>query len=257
VYDTPGKGLAFHFDKCEATMAASGTMLHPALSSVMYLNSAAECAAPPLGATLVMEQRFDAAAGCGMPEPSRHDVLAWPTPNTLLVFDGALAHGVLDSASRGVRRTLLVNWWRTQPASVARATAAEYTSLHALAPPLPQSTEEAVLTASRVSIPVCELRTAQDCVDGPVPLEEALSLRGCGPEHTPAVALHHPDAVVWQVESQEADADAAGSDAAVEGAPARHVSLVAALIPDALAAAAGSSSDACSSSSSSGDEPEP
>ena len=83
-------------------MKETGVMRHPLLSCVLYLNDAAECGLPPLGATLVMEQRFDAEAQRGVPEPSRRDVLVWPSPNALLVFDGELAHGVLDSASRRV-----------------------------------------------------------------------------------------------------------------------------------------------------------
>ena len=93
-------------------MAQSGSMSHPLISSVLYLNSQQECSdKQPLGATLVLEQRFDAETGAGVPEPSRRDVVAWPAHNTLLLFDGRLSHGVLESASPLVRRTLLVNWY--------------------------------------------------------------------------------------------------------------------------------------------------
>ncbi len=263
VYNTPGKGLSFHWDKDEHVMASDGAMVHPALSSVLYLNSAAECASPALGATMVMAQRFDAAAGCGMPEPSRHDVLAWPSHNALLVFDGALAHGVLDSASRAVRRTLLVNWWRSQPRKVARASAEQYATVHCLAPAPPLSDADradAAPPATRVRIPVLELRGAVDCADGPAQLSDVLAAHASGHPHAPAVALHHPDTVIWQVEAQD---DAAGEAHGGEAAAGVHTPLVAALIPDALAAAAGSGSDSgsdsesCSSSSassSSGDD---
>ncbi len=111
VYHTPGKGLAFHWDKDEALMASSGRMVNPILSSVVYLNSAAECSgAEPLGATLVLEQQYDAATRAGVPEPSRRAVLSTPTHNALLLFDGRLSHGVLDARSPHVRRTLLINW---------------------------------------------------------------------------------------------------------------------------------------------------
>lgn len=240
-------------------MREQRVMRTPAWSSVLYLNTAAECAvrgsdddaAAPLGATMVTEQRFDANAGCGAPEPSRRDVLAWPTPGALLVFDGALAHGVLDSAGAGVRRTLLVNWWRAQPRAVRRATADEYTAQHKLAPPLPGDTGDGdAPPAVSVPVPVCELLSERECAEGPVSLEAALERRGCGPRRTPVVAVHHPDAVVWQVEMQEADEDGErqGEGGAEGGGP-----LIAALIPDELAAE-GSDSESGSSSSEGGGE---
>ena len=235
----PSRGLPFHFDKDEELMKATGEMKHPAVSCVLYLNTAEECAAPPLGATLVMQQRFDAEAGCGVPEPSRHDVVAWPSANTVLAFDGTLAHGVLDSASTRVRRTMLVNWWRTQPRGVQRASADDYAGQHALAPPLPAEALADATKAERVNIAVCELRSAQDCAEGPVPLEEALARRGCGPGDAPrAAALHHPDTVIWQVETEDEPGSGEG-DAAFKP-------LVAALIPDEMALAddeSGSSGD--------------
>lgn len=242
VYYEPKRGLKFHWDKDEELMKATGRMRHPALSCVIYLNSAEECAAPPLGATLVMQQHFDAEAGCGVPEPSRHDVLAWPSPNCVLVFDGALAHGVLDSASTRVRRTMLVNWWRAQPQGVQRERAEEYVE-RGLAPPLPaDALAGAAAKAERVSIAVCELRAAEDCAEGPVPLEEALTRRGCGPAEASAAALHHPDCVIWQVETAEEDGDGCARDEAA------FKPLVAALIPDELAEADESSSSESSES---------
>ena len=203
-------------------------MVHPFLSSVLYLNDASQCGPVPLGPTLVMQQHFDAAQGRGVPEPSRRDVLVWPSPNALLVFDGALAHGVLDSASPNVRRTMLVNWWRRQPRSVDRATAAEYAAVHKLALPSLDREQAAAPACRHMLIPVCELRSASDCAEGPAKLEDVLEARGCGPALTPAVALHHPDAVLWQVEA--ADEDAAAATAGDAEAP----TLVAALIPDEL-----------------------
>lgn len=216
-------------------MAASGVMHNPILSSVLYLNSAEECFSPPLGATFVMEQCFDAEKRCGVPDPSRRDVLAWPSPNTLLVFDGRLAHGVLDSDSRVVRRSMLVNWWRRQPRNVVRATASEYTTTRALSPALsPDVSTPVVLPShaacSAVHIPVLTLTAARDCVDGPAPLSQVLESRGCVAGATRAVALHHPDTVIWQVEAGETE------ETEAEAAPeAGYTPLVAALIPDALA----------------------
>jgi hypothetical protein len=239
----PSRGLPFHFDKDEELMKATGEMRHPITSCVLYLNTAEECAVPPLGATLVMQQRFDAQAGCGVPEPSRHDVLVWPSRNCVLAFDGTLAHGVLDSASTRVRRSMLVNWWRSNPKGVQRATAEEYAVQHALATPL---AEEALLAgaptkAERVNIAVCELRAAEDCAAGPVPLEEALAGRGCGPANTTAIALHHPDCVIWQVETADGSED--------EGSEVAFKPLVAALIPDSMACVESDNDESESSSS--------
>ncbi len=235
------RGLAFHWDKDEKELLATGEMVHPALSTVIYLNTASECAPVPLGATLVMQQHFDAVAGCGVPEPSRRDVLVWPSHNALLVFDGALAHGVLDSPSPHVRRTLLVNWWSKQPRSVARASAAD-AEKHALAPPLPGIA--AAPPASRVRIPVCELRAATDCVEGPAALMAVLEQHGCGPAATPAVAVHHPDTVVWQVEGAEDEPLPEVADA--PDAAAAYAPLIAAVIPDELAANLDSGSESSS-----------
>lgn len=239
----PCRGLPFHFDKDEELMKATGEMRHPAVSCVVYLNTAEECAGPvPLGATLVMQQRFDAEAGCGVPEPSRHDVIAWPAENCVLAFDGALAHGVLDSASTRVRRSMLVNWWREQPQGVQRASAEDYAEKHNLTPPLlPDALSSDDTKAQRERIAVCELRSAEDCAEGPVPLEEALARRGCGPADASAAAVHHPDTVIWQVETADEAGDAERDEAAFKP-------LVAALIPDEMAGA-----DDDSESSSSGD----
>lgn len=106
VYEDPGRGLAFHFDKDEHMLKDEGRMVNPIFSSVLYVNSPAEtgeesrtCSSanqetedrsardpptsvaprrarhPPLGATLVMDQRWDEATSTVVPEPSRRDVL--------------------------------------------------------------------------------------------------------------------------------------------------------------------------------------
>ena len=242
----PSRGLPFHFDKDEELMKATGEMRHPITSCVLYLNTAEECAAPALGATLVMQQRFDAEAGCGVPEPSRHDVLVWPSRNCVLAFDGTLAHGVMDSASTRVRRSMLVNWWRSKPRGVQRATTEEYAVQHALASPLPaDALADSPAKAERVAVAVCELRAAQDCAEGPVPLEEALMRRGCGPGDATAIALHHPDTVIWQVETADGSDDE-GTDA--------FKPLVAALIPDSMACDDDENESASGSSSSEGSQ---
>lgn len=46
VYE-PGKGLKFHFDKDEQLLVAEGRMVHPLLSSVLYLTGDAGAAEEP------------------------------------------------------------------------------------------------------------------------------------------------------------------------------------------------------------------
>jgi len=121
-YETPGDGLAFHFDKDEAAMAARGQMVNPLVSCVVYLAEHGE-GRPRLGATMVLDQAYDQAAGAAVPETSTRCLLAWPVAGSALVFDGNLAHGVTDSANlKDTRRTLLVNWWAARPESVPQAT---------------------------------------------------------------------------------------------------------------------------------------
>lgn len=57
-----------------------------------------------------------------MPDTPTACVLCWPSQGNILVFDGAHAHGVLESANmEDVRMTLLVNWWLEQPLVCIRA----------------------------------------------------------------------------------------------------------------------------------------
>jgi hypothetical protein len=46
VYE-PGKGLKFHFDKDEQLLVAEGRMVHPLLSSVLYLTGDAGAGGEP------------------------------------------------------------------------------------------------------------------------------------------------------------------------------------------------------------------
>lgn len=207
MYHTPGSGLAFHWDKDEAQLVETGVMRHPLLSSVLYLNDAEECGPPRLGVTMVTDQTFDAETGEGTPDPCRRTVLAWPTSGALLVFDGALAHGVLDSRSSVVRRTILVNWWSAAPTGVRRLTAAEYAGDHALSQPLSLD-DDGAPSAERASVPLFELLAASDCGDGPQLLDEVLRARGFDPDQASAVALHYPDSLIWQVEPDQGEEDA-------------------------------------------------
>ena len=62
------------------------------------------------GPTLVMDQHFDTEEWAAVPEVSRRAILVYPAHNQMLVFDGGLAHGVMDSNNKVIRKTLLVNW---------------------------------------------------------------------------------------------------------------------------------------------------
>lgn len=69
-----------------------------------------------LGPTVVIDQRFDNAAGSASPENPTQTAFIWPRQNMLTTFGGELGHGVLDSPAQGRRITMLVNWWTYQPA---------------------------------------------------------------------------------------------------------------------------------------------
>ena len=45
----------------------------------------------------------------------RRSLLAYPRQNSLLLFDGRLGHGVLNTLRGGARMTLLINWWHHKP----------------------------------------------------------------------------------------------------------------------------------------------
>ena len=68
------------------------------------------------GPTVVIDQRFDNKTKSAYPERPERCAFIWPQQNNLAVFDGALGHGVLDSAAKGERITMLINWWTYQPA---------------------------------------------------------------------------------------------------------------------------------------------
>mmetsp|Transcript_5884 Transcript_5884/g.20042 ORF Transcript_5884/g.20042 Transcript_5884/m.20042 type:complete len:127 (+) Transcript_5884:575-955(+) len=104
-------------------MAKEGRMVCPQLSSVLYLNDDTPEGESRLAATLVMDQVFDAATRGSSPETARRTLLAWPAWRQYLLFDGKLAHGVMNSSSHGLRMTLLINWWDHRPSEIDRVTA--------------------------------------------------------------------------------------------------------------------------------------
>lgn len=112
VYE-PGNGLGFHFDKDERALEERGEMVFPLFSSVVYLTEAQEGRAP-LAPTVVMDQAL--VGGEMSPQRNAGTVLVHPKRDRALLFDGTLAHGVLESVNTtDVRKTLLVNWWKRRP----------------------------------------------------------------------------------------------------------------------------------------------
>jgi hypothetical protein len=67
------------------------------------------------GPTAVVEQRYDSEQRCTVPEEPAHTALVFPHQGNFLTFAGDLAHGVIESLDKGLRMTLLINWWAHQP----------------------------------------------------------------------------------------------------------------------------------------------
>ena len=210
VYNSPGRGLPFHWDKDEAGLCVEGvrSMRHPLFSCVLYLNSEEECEREPLGATAVLEQRWCNESARTIPDTSRSTILAWPHHNRLLVFDGELSHGVLDATRGGAtRRTLLVNWWAgAAPTGVSRPSAGEFERLHHLPPSQPVVSSEACPPSRRIPLPRLSLSGAEE----PLPLLEALevAVSASGERFSASLglaSLEHPDSVLWQLEGEGGD----------------------------------------------------
>ena len=109
------KSLRSDKDECRAA-EAGGSLLHPSLSSVLYLGTAG-------GPTAVLPQSAvrdeQAPQGLGMASwaPGEMDVVS-PCPGSFLAFQGHLLHGVVPQPERegeGRRLTLLINWWQRTP----------------------------------------------------------------------------------------------------------------------------------------------
>ena len=216
------RGLAFHFDKDEQLLAATGEMSHPMYSSVLYLHCGDGGERPAggdgeepdgevclsssrLGATIVMDQRHAGAQGGEDDDVSRRDVLVWPAFNSLLIFDGGLAHGVLESSLVGgpQRKTLLMNWWCRRPLGVERLGDARAAGLSTyegdIGGPGGDDGDDAARRVEIVSVDVD--------VDEPTRLEAVLAshfeAEGMGrlaSTSVDAVAFSHPNAQLYHVE---------------------------------------------------------
>ena len=76
-----------------------------------FYKTGAWCAGP----SVVVDQAFDQEEGKAVPDTPVRSMVIYPETGLYCIFDGKLAHGVLESTSRQDRATLLVNWWTSQP----------------------------------------------------------------------------------------------------------------------------------------------
>eukprot|EP00887_Chlorella_sp_A99_P002788 scaffold6.g2788.t1 len=144
----------------EFAMKERGELVTPILGSVLYLTGdAADAGSSRQSATAIVDQTFDAEAGCSAPPNPTQTLLVFPQAgagaraNQYCVFDGGLAHGVLDALAAprgdacaaaaaacgsipgGARATLLVNWWAAQPQGVECLLDADVASMRLSPPP--------------------------------------------------------------------------------------------------------------------------
>jgi hypothetical protein len=111
----------FHRDRDEALFARTGRTVHPALSSVLFLN---RCRG---GHLLVLDAAPVAANPACAPATLDGDLVR-PWPNRFVIFRGDRTHGVLDARRRvphgrlpvrtPLRLAIAVNWWASRPEGV-------------------------------------------------------------------------------------------------------------------------------------------
>jgi len=112
----------FHQDRDEKLALSTGKLVHPRLSSVLFLNRARG------GALVVTRQPPDPDNPSLAPRRLDDLTLVAPRPNRFVVFDGRLTHGVLDANNQipdgrlpgktRQRRTIPLNWWASRPTGV-------------------------------------------------------------------------------------------------------------------------------------------
>jgi hypothetical protein len=111
----------FHRDRDEKLAERTGRIIHPKVSSVLFLNRAKG------GLLAVSGNRPNDQNPARA--PSRVDFsLVRPHPNRLAFFDGNRTHGVLDAynrlprargrGERWLRLAVVVNWWHRRPLEV-------------------------------------------------------------------------------------------------------------------------------------------
>ena len=121
--DTNRVGVDFHRDRDEKLAGRTGRIIHPKLSSVLFLNRVKG------GLLAVSAGRPNAEnPACA---PDRIDfALVRPLPNRLALFPGDRTHGVLDTYNRlpgktslvghRLRLAVVINWWHRRPLQVPR-----------------------------------------------------------------------------------------------------------------------------------------
>ena len=109
----------FHQDRDEKLALRTGKLVHPRLSSVLFLNRVRG------GALAITRQPPEPSNPSLAPRRLDDLTLVAPRPNRLAVFDGKLTHGVLDANNQipdrklpgrpRQRRTIALNWWTSRP----------------------------------------------------------------------------------------------------------------------------------------------
>lgn len=108
--------MALHFDKDETRARTTAEIRHPVYSGVIYIKDGG-------GPTLIVDQMLSEETGALVPSEPECAILSYPCRNSFLAFPGHLRHGVIAGSesssheSSNSRCTLLLNWWRTRPAS--------------------------------------------------------------------------------------------------------------------------------------------
>lgn len=112
----------FHQDRDERLALRTGRLVHPRLSSILFLNRVRG------GALAVTRQPPDPDNPSMAPRRLDDLTLVAPRPNRFVIFDGKLTHGVLDANNQipdrklpghsRQRRTIALNWWASRPTEV-------------------------------------------------------------------------------------------------------------------------------------------
>jgi hypothetical protein len=113
----------FHRDRDEKLALAGGPLIHPRVSSVLFLNQ--------VKGGLLAVTAEDPCEDNPSKAPEKLDLeLAAPRPNRFVVFRGNLTHGVLDANNQipdhplpgnpPLRLALIMNWWHERPTDVPR-----------------------------------------------------------------------------------------------------------------------------------------
>jgi hypothetical protein len=129
----------FHQDRDEKLALATGRLVHPRVSSVLFLNRVR-------GGALAITEELPDPDNPSLAPAGMDFALVAPRPNRLVLFDGTLTHGVLDADNQvphgrlpgrsRLRLTLAMNWWHRRPMEVPTyAEAGLYRALAIRQPP--------------------------------------------------------------------------------------------------------------------------